>query len=363
MAPVTGAAARRVRDGGGAMDEMRDWMTSVRAELDALRRQNAELEATTRRLHTDNERLRVHVGALLGVADRTMDGNDPADLTATATGPVGSVQDDRPVSRRGMIAAAAAAAGGMLLANAAPAAAANGDQVRAGWTTSASDTTKVFTNSGSGLMGSSSATTGYGVIGSVSAETGNNAGVYGYAYSDAGIGVKATAEASVGATYGVHSLVRSTSGTGVYGVAIAASGTTYGVRGLVASSAGAGVFGEANSGYGVHGQVWNGSGVRGHAKSPVGTTYGVSGLSQSSSGFGVFGFNPTGSGPSGMAVFAAGRLKVTGRSYLAAPGSAPSDADLDNGSVSFFLNEATDKLKVRVRYSNGTFRTATIGLV
>lgn len=168
-------------------------------------------------------------------------------------------------------------------------------------------------------------------------------------------------------------MVRSPSGTEVYGVATAASGTTYGVRGSVASSAGAGVFGEAtagagvfgeaNSGYGVHGQVWNGSGVRGHAKSPVGTTYGVSGLSQSSSGFGVFGFNPTGSGPSGMAVYAAGRLKVTGRSYLSAPGSAPSDADLDNGSVSFFLNEATNKLKVRVRYSNGTLRTATIGLV
>jgi len=52
----------------------------------------------------------------------------------------------------------------------------------------------------------------------------------------------------------------------------------------------------------------------------------------------------------------------TGRLYLTAPNSAPADADLGNSQFSFYLDEANNALKIRVRYSNGTYKTATLAL-
>jgi hypothetical protein len=46
-----------------------------------------------------------------------------------------------------------------------------------------------------------------------------------------------------------------------------------------------------------------------------------------------------------------------------APNAAPADGGLTNGSISLYLDEAGNNLKVRVKYSNGTLKTATIALV
>lgn len=47
---------------------------------------------------------------------------------------------------------------------------------------------------------------------------------------------------------------------------------------------------------------------------------------------------------------------------LGAPPSAPTDGNLINGQVSFYLDEVGNNLKIRVKYSNGTLKTATIAL-
>jgi hypothetical protein len=66
--------------------------------------------------------------------------------------------------------------------------------------------------------------------------------------------------------------------------------------------------------------------------------------------------------PDGYAVRAVGRLKSTGRTFLGTPTTAPADTDLDQGVISFHLDEATNTLKVRVKYSNGTLKTGSIAL-
>jgi hypothetical protein len=47
---------------------------------------------------------------------------------------------------------------------------------------------------------------------------------------------------------------------------------------------------------------------------------------------------------------------------LGAPSSAPTDANLNNSNICFWLDETNNKLKVRLKYSNGTLKTATIDL-
>lgn len=68
----------------------------------------------------------------------------------------------------------------------------------------------------------------------------------------------------------------------------------------------------------------------------------------------------TGSGGSSEA-----RLRIlnTGRTFQAAPNSAPTDSDLFNSSISFYLDETNNKLKVRVKYAGGTLKTGEITLV
>jgi hypothetical protein len=45
------------------------------------------------------------------------------------------------------------------------------------------------------------------------------------------------------------------------------------------------------------------------------------------------------------------------------PATAPTDANLKPGQISWYLDEAGNNLKARVKYSNGTLKTATIALV
>lgn len=64
-------------------------------------------------------------------------------------------------------------------------------------------------------------------------------------------------------------------------------------------------------------------------------------------------------------IFSAGsttRNKLEGRVFQGAPNSAPSDADLGNGQITAYLNEAGDALTFRVRYSNATLKTGTVAL-
>lgn len=53
---------------------------------------------------------------------------------------------------------------------------------------------------------------------------------------------------------------------------------------------------------------------------------------------------------------------LAGRTFQAAPASAPTDADIPNGQISFYVDEGTNQLKVRVRYSGGTYKTGTVAL-
>jgi len=46
-----------------------------------------------------------------------------------------------------------------------------------------------------------------------------------------------------------------------------------------------------------------------------------------------------------------------------APGSAPDSAQLETNSISFYLDESSNKLKVMVKYSNGTVKTGEVSLV
>lgn len=51
-----------------------------------------------------------------------------------------------------------------------------------------------------------------------------------------------------------------------------------------------------------------------------------------------------------------------GRVAITAPASAPTDAHLANGQISAYLDESGHNLIFRVRYSDGTMKTATIAL-
>ncbi len=135
------------------------------------------------------------------------------------------------------------------------------------------------------------------------------------------------ATASSGFVSGIYGRSHSTSGRGLSGVALAQSGENYGVYGQSNSTRGRGVFGRALQ--------------------SSGTTYGVFGQAASPDGYGVF---------------SSGRFKATGRSFLATPNSPPPDRHLSNGTISFFLDEGSNKLRIRVRYSDGTLKTGSVNL-
>ena len=189
--------------------------------------------------------------------------------------------------------------------------------------------------SGVGVIGDCEGVDGTGVVGVSRSDSGFGCGVEGVAFSGRGVWGK-------GSTEGVLGQQDNTSGHGVRGLASASEGYTRGVSGE----------NESINGVGVYGGAHNGSG----------TTYGVRGMADSPTGFGVYGSNTATTGAAGMALYGNGRLKVTGRSYLGTPNSVPLAADLDNGSISFYLDQKNNKLKVRVKYPTGVMKTAIIAL-
>jgi len=66
--------------------------------------------------------------------------------------------------------------------------------------------------------------------------------------------------------------------------------------------------------------------------------------------------------PAGFALYARGRMKVTGRSFLATPVGAPASSDMNSGSISFYLDQVANRLRVKVKYSNGSIKRGSIAL-
>jgi hypothetical protein len=324
-------------------------LMALSAEVDSLKRENAEL--------------RDALQASAAPAELGESGRAPAASPA----PRDEVRavDRRALFRLGGLAAAGAAVA--TVASASPAAAGtDGDvvinaeniQVASARTSIRQDSPagEVFgvfngASSGTGLRGRADVDSGtayadvwrYATVG-VFGETGRNGG-----YGVVGIANNGTGLFGNGLVAGVYGV--SSTGNGVRGdgnVGVSGGGST-GVRGQAAAIGVEGVVLDAGPTVGVKGTVGSTSGkaVYGNASATSGTTYGVYGQAASASGFALYG---------------QGRLKVTGRSYLATPNSAPTDAHLSNGSISFFLDQTNNRLKVRVKYSSGALKTGFISL-
>lgn len=57
------------------------------------------------------------------------------------------------------------------------------------------------------------------------------------------------------------------------------------------------------------------------------------------------------------------KLDGVGRLFIKTPNSAPTDGDIDNGTITAYLNEAGNLLTFRVKYAAGTLKTGTVALV
>ncbi len=153
-----------------------------------------------------------------------------------------------------------------------------------------------------GVWGTSAGTSGTGVLGTATATTGANFGVYGQSASNGGRGVFGEATATTGINFGVHGVSSSTGGRGLFGQATASDGVTYGVYGQNHSNSGQGVFGEAIATTGVTSGVrgesasGSGTGVFALASASTGFANGVWGESRSTTGRGVFGVANASSG-------------------------------------------------------------------
>lgn len=153
-----------------------------------------------------------------------------------------------------------------------------------------------------------------------------------------------------------------------------------------AASGGAFILGQSNSastptglstssgfGLSVASSATSGQALTGNKTATSGVTVGVGGISQSDNGIGVQGLANSDRGlnygvyaqtnsPAGFALYAKGRMKVTGRSFLATPSGAPAAADMGSRSISFFLDQTANRLRVKVKYSTGVVKYGSIAL-
>lgn len=140
-------------------------------------------------------------------------------------------------------------------------------------------------------------------------------------------------------TVGVHGQINSDNGSGVLGESTASTGFGFGVQGRSNAEGGRGVYGRASSttgtNYGVYGwsQSGEGRGVYGLATADTGANYGVYGESQSAAGTGVYGSGATGlfgsgdafggrftASDTGTGVYSLGKIGVTGIAFTGATG-------------------------------------------
>ena len=177
------------------------------------------------------------------------------------------------------------------------------------------------------------------------------------------------------------------------GVILAAVGAAAGLAAAsvrpapaAAASGGAFILGQSNSastatglstptGFGltVTSSAATGQAITGQKTSTSGLNVGVGGVSQSDNGIGVQGLANSDKGlnygvyaqtnsPAGYALYAKGRVKVTGRSFLATPSGAPAAADMGSRSISFYLDQSANRLRVKVKYSTGAVKYGSIAL-
>lgn len=247
-------------------------------------------------------------------------------MEASGSAPAPALRSRRSLLGGGLAALSALAA---LFGASREAAAANGDAVKAGQITTASQPTTVRAASGNtalvgeaqgsvvnGVFGQTASTSGRGVLGIATATAGTTFGVLGESRSPVGRGLRGLASATTGANIGVSGQTASGSGFGVQGVApppngvgVAGSGPI-GVRGVSAAGAGRGVVGHATAttgrAFGVLGITASedGVGVRGEARNTSGGFVpGVEGMSEASNGIGVQG---SAYGAAGIGVLARG---------------------------------------------------------
>lgn len=177
------------------------------------------------------------------------------------------------------------------------------------------------------------------------------------------------------------------------GVMLAAVGAAAGLAAAsvrpapaAAASGGAFILGQSNSastptglstavGFGllVSSSAASGQALTGQKTSLSGLTVGVGGMTQSDNGIGVQGLANSSKGlnygvyaqtnsSAGYALYAKGRMKVTGRSFLATPSGAPSAASMSSRSISFYLDQTANRLRVKVKYSTGAVKYGSIAL-
>jgi len=58
----------------------------------------------------------------------------------------------------------------------------------------------------------------------------------------------------------------------------------------------------------------------------------------------------------------ASKNKFQGRVFEGTPNSPPTDAHLDNGMISAYLDQSGNKIKWRAKYSDGTLKTGEVAL-
>jgi len=64
-----------------------------------------------------------------------------------------------------------------------------------------------------------------------------------------------------------------------------------------------------------------------------------------------------------MSLGTTSKNKFQGRVFMGTPATAPTDADIDNGMVTAYLNEGGNTLTFRVKYAAGTLKTGTVALI
>jgi hypothetical protein len=145
------------------------------------------------------------------------------------------------------------------------------------------------------------------------------------------------------------------------GTGVDASGTRFGVIG---TSNGDGAFGVQGHALGAGGTV----GVYGLVNSPAGIA--VLGCGQQ---YGVSGYA---SDANGYAIHAMGNLKCDGKALVNAlecdgkatintiepPAAEPADGDIPVGCMTFTIDEQQDKLKVKIKFSDGSLRWGIVPL-
>lgn len=77
----------------------------------------------------------------------------------------------------------------------------------------------------------------------------------------------------------------------------------------------------------------------------------------------LIGFSWDGSNTIGFVKNTTGLVGLQGRIFAGGPNSAPTDADIPNSFISWWLDEGANFLTFRVRYAGGTLKTGTVALI